>query len=587
MMTLPSTALLFGPHIEKDGTRFRFWAPGEKSVGLVIDDEPAIPMRPGTHGWFELLAPCSVGARYRFELSDGLLVPDPASRFQPEGVHGPSLVTDPKSYVWQTEGWKGRPWTETVLYELHVGALGGYRGVEEKLQSLADLGITAIELMPVSEFPGDRGWGYDGVLPYSPSRAYGTPDELKRLIDKAHSLGLMVFLDVVYNHFGPDGNYIGRYAPSFYRKDRHTPWGDGIDFERPEVRRYFIENALYWLKDFRFDGLRFDAVQAIGDDGFLKEMSRAIRGEFAADRHIHLVLENENNTASLLTGPYDGQWNDDGHHILHHLLTGEADGYYIDYANEPAQRLARFLESGFIYQGDHSGHKGGPRGTPSGDLPPTAFVTCIQNHDQIGNRPMGDRLITLTDPEKLKAATALILLSPQIPMLFMGEEWGSQTPFLYFTDHGGDLAEAVREGRRREFKSFPGFSNPSARETIPDPNALATFERSKPDTVAEEKDPIWRTYYADLLKLRHQHIIPALRGTKSLGATPLGDKGAVARWKLGSGEVLTLAVNFADTPVAWDLPEGSFLFATSLQTPADAASGALTARSLIALLEPA
>lgn len=586
MMSLPATALVFGPHIEKDGTRFRFWAPGEKAVGLVIEDQPAIPMQPGTHGWFELLAPCTAGARYRFELSDGMLVPDPASRFQPDGVHGPSLVTDPKSYVWQTEGWKGRPWTETVLYELHVGALGGYRGVTEKLQTLADLGITAIELMPVAEFPGTRGWGYDGVLPYAPSHAYGTPDELKMLIDTAHGLGLMVFLDVVYNHFGPDGNYIARYAPSFFREERQTPWGAGIDFERPEVRRYFIENALYWLEEFRFDGLRFDAVQAIGDDGFLKEMSRAIRGHFNG-RHIHLVLENENNTASLLAGRYDGQWNDDGHHILHHLLTGEADGYYIDYADEPAQRLARFLEGGFIYQGDHSVHKGDVRGTPSGDLPPTAFITCIQNHDQVGNRPLGDRLITLTDPERLKAAIALLLLSPQIPMIFMGEEWGSRTPFLYFTDHAGDLAEAVREGRRREFKSFPGFSSPSARETIPDPNAASTFERSIPDMGKEETDPIWRTYYADLLKLRHQHIIPNLRGTKSLGAALLGDKGAVARWKLGSGQVLTLAVNFADTPVAWDLPQGSFLFATSLQTPADAATGALSARSLIALLEPA
>src|SRR5262249_34307849 len=332
-------------------------------------------------------------------------------------------------------------------------------------------------------FPGRRNWGYDGVLPFAPAAAYGTPDDLKALVDAAHGYGLVMFLDVVYNHFGPDGNYLAAYAPQFFRNDISTPWGPAIDFRQPEVRRFFIENALYWLMEFRFDGLRFDAVHAISEPDWLDEMAAQVRATVERGRHARLGLAHAGNAASPLAGDFDAQWNDDGHHALHVLLTGEHDGYYADYADGPASRLARVLAEGFAYQGEPSRHRGGkPRGTPSGHLPPTAFVLFLQNHDQIGNRALGERLTALADPAALEAAIALLLLCPQIPLLFMGEEVASPSPFLFFTDHNEELAAAVRAGRRREFASFTSFLARRG-SVLPDPNAIETFERSipKPD----------------------------------------------------------------------------------------------------------
>ncbi|HEY4166201.1 MAG TPA: malto-oligosyltrehalose trehalohydrolase, partial [Reyranella sp.] len=482
-------------------TRFRLWAPSQPRVAVEIEGRQ-LPMTRQPDGWFEAEAQCAPGASYLYRLSTGEAVPDPASRAQAADVHGPSLVVDPGAYRWRHPEWTGRPWPETVLYELHAGTYGGFAGVAADLDRLAGLGITAVELMPVSDFPGTRNWGYDGVLPFAPDHAYGTPDELRALVDAAHERRLMMFLDVVYNHFGPDGNYLGLYAPQFFCNDVKTPWGAAIDFRQPPVRRYFIENALHWLAEYRFDGLRFDAVHAIADPQWLDEMAAEIR-RTVTGRHVHLILEHDGNVADHLRHGYDGQWNDDAHHALHVLLTGEGDGYYSDYADAPAQRLARCLAEGFAYQGEPSAHRQGEkRGTPSADLPPTAFVLFLQNHDQVGNRPLGDRLTALAHPDALKAAITLQILAPNIPLLFMGEERMSRAPFRFFTDFHGDLATAVREGRRKEFASFTRFSG----EDIPDPNAIETFEHSKVPAADDD------SFHRALLRVREKEIVPRLAG---------------------------------------------------------------------------
>ncbi len=323
-------------------THFRLWAPARARVDLELNGG-TVPMAPASDGWHEIDAPASPGTRYRFRIGEAA-VPDPASRRQ-DGEW--SVVTDPHAYRWQDAAWRGRSWEETILYELHAGLMGGFKGVEDHLPSLAELGITAVELMPIAQFPGARNWGYDGALPYAPAQAYGTPDDLKRMVDRAHALGLMVLLDVVYNQFGPDGNYLPLYAPGFFREDRHTPWGAGIDSRKEEVRRFFIDNALYWVREFHIDGLRLDAVHAIGDDGFVADLARAVRGG-APGRQVHVVIENERNDARLLAEGGLAQWNDDFHHAVHVLLTGERGGYYGEYADEPAQGMAISLSGGFV-----------------------------------------------------------------------------------------------------------------------------------------------------------------------------------------------------------------------------------------------
>ncbi|MGF7148075.1 maltooligosyltrehalose trehalohydrolase [Sphingomonas zeicaulis] len=538
--------------IAAERTRFRLWAPALDALVVEIEGQDAVAMAPAGDGWFEAEAPCGAGARYRFRLPDGMAVPDPASRAQQQDVHGWSLVVDPEAYAWRETAWRGRPWRETVIQECHAGVDGGFLGLIDRLPEIAATGFTAIELMPVAAFGGTRNWGYDGVLPYAPAAAYGSPDDLRRLVDAAHAHGLMIFLDVVYNHFGPDGNYLSAYAPDFFRQDISTPWGGAIDFGKEPVARFFIDNALYWLRDFRFDGLRFDAVHAIGDTGFLRRLAAEIRAAIP-DRQIHLVLENEHNDAPLLEATYDAQWNDDFHNVMHVLLTDEAHGYYRDFAEEPTAKLVRCLSEGFIYQGQGSpNQKGKPRGSSSGHLPPFRFVSFLQNHDQIGNRAMGERLTVLTEPDRLRAATGLLLLCPQIPLTFAGDETGSTSPFLFFTDFRDDLADAVREGRRGEFSNFPGFTDPELRERIPDPNASATFAASRPQPGADAAN--WRALYAELLALRRAHIVPGLEDARALGAEAIGDKAVVARWQFPEG-VLTLAINLGDRPAAFAAPE--------------------------------
>ena len=574
---LPFGATLLGP----DRTRFRLWAPGQHDVAVEIDGLGSVPMARDAEGWFEAEAGCGAVARYRYRLGDGLAVPDPAARAQAGDVHDASLVIDPRAYRWRHPGWRGRKWQETVLYELHAGVLGGFPDVQAMLPGLAELGVTAVELMPVNDFPGSRNWGYDGVLPFAPDAAYGTPDELKALVDAAHGLGLMIFLDVVYNHFGPDGNYLAAYAPGFFRTDIATPWGAAIDFRRREVRRFFTENALYWLMEYRFDGLRFDAVHAIDAPDWLDEMAAEVRATVESGRHVHLVLEHDGNVADHLRQGFDAQWNDDAHHVLHVLLTGEADGYYADYAERPAERLARCLSEGFAYQGEPSAYRQGRRrGTPSADLSPTAFVLFLQNHDQVGNRPFGDRLAGRVDPAALEAAIALQLLCPQIPLIFMGEEGASRTPFLYFTDHHGELAKAVREGRRREFAAFAGFHDGETAESIPDPNAPATCESSRP--VADDADR--RALYRKLLALRAAALAPHLAGARSISVKACGPACVAAHWRLGNGAVLALFSNLARGDCAVDPPNGELLFETRAGASEDVRAGRLAGPATVAFL---
>ncbi|KAF0813337.1 Malto-oligosyltrehalose trehalohydrolase [Andreprevotia sp. IGB-42] len=578
--------LTWGAETLPDGTtRFRLWAPDASSVLLATPDATqamAEVEANGEAGWFELLASLQPGSHYRYVVN-GNTVPDPAARALQGGPHGWCVLTEPPAYPWQTPFWRGRPWQESVICEVHAGALGGFAAMRHCLPEWVAVGYTAIQLMPIGAFAGERNWGYDGVLPYAPQENYGTPDELKAFIDSAHGMGLQVFLDVVYNHFGPDGNYLGHYARSFFRDDRHTPWGSAIDYRATAVNDYFIDNALYWLNEFRFDGLRFDAVHAFKDERWLHNLSLQIRARLDPERHIHLMLENEDNQAEFIgDGLFDAQWNDDAHNALHVLLTGEQTGYYQAFAEQPAAQLARCLAEGFAYQGEPSAnHAGAARGTRSAHLPPASFIFFLQNHDQIGNRVMGERLLQLARPAALRAAKALQLLCPQIPLCFMGEEWGAEAPFLYFTDHEPELAQAIMAGRNREFAAFTARSG----QVVPDANVIETFQTSnpgKPD-LDNPEHTAWLSFTRELLAQRERAIVPYLHGTQALHGLPLGDTGVVAQWQLGNGLLLTAWANFsaAPLPLAGIALPAALNIATDdialhqvlFETPAQAASG--------------
>jgi maltooligosyltrehalose trehalohydrolase len=555
--------LPFGAEIvDAERTRFRLWAPDARRVDVVIGDE-AREMKRDANGWHELVTAAPAGTRYRYRIDGALDVPDPASRAQDGGVDGASIVVDATAFEWQCARWTGRRWEESILYELHVGLYGGFRGVIDALDDLATLGITAIELMPVAQFPGTRNWGYDGVLPFAPAASYGTPDDLKALVDAAHARNLSVVLDVVYNHFGPKGNYLASYAKSFFDASRQTPWGAAIDFARPEVREFFLENAMYWIHEFRFDGLRLDAVHAIGDDAFVAALIERVTHRHNGECRRVVILENEENGAALLEASCAAQWNDDAHHVLHTILTREREGYYADYADDATRYLARWLAEGFVFQGEPMAYRDGrARGSSSRHLSPTVFVNALQNHDQIGNRALGDRLIDHADPRALDAAYALLLLVPQIPMLFMGEDWGSHRPFQYFTDYDGDLGAAVRDGRRREFARFAAFSG-----DIPDPNALSTFEHSRPDFDARETT--FRERIRELIALRREHVIPRLAGARSLGGRVIGDLAVDARWRMGDGRTLRIAINFGKAEAKIDDAGAPPFFASDGSSPRD------------------
>ncbi|MEO6928658.1 MAG: malto-oligosyltrehalose trehalohydrolase, partial [Casimicrobiaceae bacterium] len=521
----------FGAQPGADGVRFRMWAPGAQRVGLLLGDdaqEAPMPMDALADGWFELTtARAHAGTHYRFTIDDEQVVADPASRHNPGDVHGVSEVVDASAYDWADSGWSGRPWHHVAIYELHVGTFspgGDFNGVTARLEHLLALGVTAIELMPLADFPGERNWGYDGVLAFAPDARYGTPAELKALIDAAHSHGLMVFIDVVYNHFGPEGNYLPRTAPAFFTDHHRTPWGDAINFDGADsatVREFFIDNALYWLQEYHVDGLRLDAVHAILDDSdpdFLTQLASALRDGPGRDREIHLILENDRNEVRRLlrdaaANPvqYTAQWNDDFHHVLHRLLTGETHSYYKDYAENPLSMLARCLAEGFIYQGETSAHRGGTaRGERSNLLPPTAFVNFLQNHDQIGNRALGERLYALAPAGALRGAIAILLLAPSPPLLFMGDEFGADTPFLFFCDFTGELADAVRDGRRAEFAD--SLAALAEGDDVADPGAATTFARSALDwdSITRDPHPAWLDFHRSLLALRAIAIVPLI-----------------------------------------------------------------------------
>jgi malto-oligosyltrehalose trehalohydrolase len=573
----------FGTRIADDGrgVRFRLYAPAATSVTLRYGPTPelrALALEARDDGWFEGVAEdARAGTRYQFEIGD-VLVPDPASRFQPEGVHGASIVVDPHAFAWPDDGWSGRPWNEHVFYELHVGTFtpeGTYAAARTKLEHLAELGVTAVELMPLGEFPGARNWGYDGVLPYAPSHNYGTPEDLKAFVAAAHARGIAVYLDVVYNHFGPEANYLWTYAPTFYTEKHKTPWGAAIDVESPQkadIRAFFIDNALYWLMEYRFDGLRFDAVHAIYDGAeraFLREMAATIHAR--TDRPVFLVLENEENEAGLLERVYTAQWNDDAHHGAHVAISGQTDGYYADYASDPIGLFGRTLTQGFGYQGEASGLRNGrPRGSRSSHVPLVSFVEFLQNHDQIGNRPFGDRITRVAPLEAVRAASAAMFLAPPIPLLFMGEEWDASTPFLFFCDFEPELARLVTAGRRDEFKHFAAFSDPAARERIPDPSAASTFAASKLlwSELGSADHAAALVFHRELLRVRREQIVPRtahVRGVDS-GFEKIGPCGLHAWWTLG-GETLHMEANLG--PDSGDgfsaRPRGVAIFTTHPQ----------------------
>jgi maltooligosyltrehalose trehalohydrolase len=597
----------FGAELTADGrVRFRLWAPSAKSVRLEIEAGTSAELQRQTDGWYERVTDAArAGSRYRYRVDGDLAVPDPASRFNPDDVHGPSVVVDPLAFSWDEGDWRGRPWQESVIYELHVGTFspeGTFAGVERKLDHLVELGVTVIELLPIADFPGKYGWGYDGVLPYAPEASYGTPDELKSLIAAAHRRGLSVLLDVVYNHFGPDGNYLHAYAKPFFTERHRTPWGAAINFDGEgsrTVRNFFIENALYWLEEYRFDGLRFDAVHAIHDDSepdFFTEMAMRLRAGPGRERPIHLVLENHSNEARYLGAPgaphtYDAQWNDDIHHCAHVLLTGERDGYYVDYAERPHAMLCRCLAEGFAYQGEPSAHaEGEPRGESSAHLPPTAFVSFLQNHDQVGNRAHGDRLSDqVKDEAPLLAATALLLLAPAPPMLFMGEEWAAAAPFPYFCDFGPELANAVREGRRKEFARFERFRDEAVWRTVPDPCSPETFARAHLDwqRTGTGRHARILEHYRRLLAVRQREIVPRIPALVAGRCSEIHPSGAFSvDWTDAEGTHLRVLANLTSAAVPLvGRAAGRLIFATHPDIRSTSSRNQLEPWSVVWLLE--
>jgi len=560
------------------GVRFALWAPSLEEVVLEYEFDDGtvfLPMVRDAKGWHRLVvAQAQADHRYRYRLPQGHRVPDPASRFNPDDVHGASVVIDPHAYCWQDQAWRGRPWHEVVLYELHLGTFtpeGSFAAAQARLGDLAELGITAVELMPVADCAGRRNWGYDGVLPFAPDAAYGTPDALKALVDAAHGLGLAVLLDVVYNHFGPEGNYLHLCCPPFFNPAHQTPWGAAINFDGPQsrtVRDFFIHNALYWVDEFHFDGLRLDAVHAIRDDSpvhIVREICDALHSGPGRERQVHVVLENDANQASLLERDAHGapcaataQWNDDLHHAVHVLTTGETEGYYADFALAPVAQLGRALAQGFIFQGQPSPYRHGAlRGESSAGLPLNAFVSFVQSHDQVGNRALGERIHALGDPVLLRAVYACVLLSPHTPMLFMGDEFAAATPFLYFCDFGPELAQAVALGRRAEFRRFSVFAEDRARADIPDPNDVATFLASKLDWAARDA-PLhreWWTGIKQLLALRQRCLVPLLASPCGTGRFRCTGETLWVEWTLGPrtgealGPQLRLLAHFGAQPV--------------------------------------
>jgi maltooligosyltrehalose trehalohydrolase len=548
----------FGAYVVTGGVEFRLWTDAPE-FELVAGGE-VFPQsefqRLGGDSWRLFLPGLAAGTRYGYRLRGEGPFPDPASRYQPDGVHALSEVIDP-AFDWTDEGFSPVPWKQTVFYELHCGAFtpeGTFRAAAEKLSELKELGVTAIELMPIADFPGRWNWGYDGVSLWAPSRAYGRPEDLRAFVDRAHAHGLAVYLDVVFNHLGPDGAYHRLFHSAFYREGRSTPWGDALNFDTPgsrQVRDFFIGSALHWLEEYHIDGFRLDATHAIVDDShehFLAELTRRVHARAGElKRECRLVAEDARNLIRLLEPSeqsgygLDAVWADDFHHQVRRATAGDHHGYYSDYTGEAAA-IVPTLNDGWFYCGQQSHYHGAPRGTPTGPTPRHRFVICIQNHDQIGNRARGDRLNHGIDPGVYLAASALLLLAPETPLLFMGQEWSATTPFAYFTDHNAELGRAVTLGRYREFSHFPEFATESGRATIPDPQAEATFrdcqlrwdERNQADHQAVLR------WYTDLLALRQTLI----RSGKTCTAEE-SERGEILLWWRDAATEVRLRVSLA------------------------------------------
>jgi maltooligosyltrehalose trehalohydrolase len=601
----------FGTHLRDDGkVTFKLWAPGADKVELSLQGnapEIRLLMTPEADGWHGITTELAgIGFYYQYLINGNYYVPDPASRYQPVDVHGSSQVIDPEAWQWQDTDWQGRPWEEAVFYELHVGTFseeGTFAGVKKHLDYLVDLGVTAIQLMAIADFPGRRNWGYDGVLPFAPDSSYGTPDDLKDLIDAAHAKGLMVFNDVVYSHFGPEGNYLNLYAPAFFTNRFHTPWGDAINFEPHWVRWFFIHNALYWLEEYHFDGLRLDAIHAIFDDSspdILEELAEAVRLGPGYDRSVYLVLENDNNTArylrrdsSLPNRYFNAQWNDDCHHVLHVLLTDETTGYYQDFAEQPLDHLGRCLTEGFAYQGELSAFQDGrQRGEPCSDLPLTAFICFLQNHDQVGNRVLGERISRLCSPEALRAGTAILLLSPSLPLLFMGQEWACSQPFTYFVDFSGDLGDQVNLGRLQDVIKASGLNSVEELPQIPLPNAAETFQASRLAWAEPGREPHqqWLDFHKHLLRIRRDHITPRIKGLVAGQAhyQLFSDRALAVQWRLNDASTLTLVANMGKEPARADYYcNGEVLFASDSEVDKYLRTGDLGPWAVIFYLQAA
>src|SRR5687767_13909026 len=567
-MNSPGASVHLGASVREDGIVFRVWAPARRTVEVVVEGRRPLAMTRQSDGSFEVTAPAlAAGARYQYRLDGDRHRPDPASRYQPDGVHGPSVAVDPGSFTWTDQGFRGRDLADYVLYELHVGAFtrtGTFEGVIPHLPQLVDLGVTAVELMPVAEFPGSRNWGYDGVHLFAPQSTYGGPRGLRRLVDACHAQGLSVVLDVVYNHLGPEGNYLGDFGPYFTDRYR-TPWGGALNFDGPEsagVRRHFIENARAWVREFHVDGLRLDAIHSIFDASsrhVLTELTEAAREEARAlDRPLHIMAESHDNDRRVVLPEKDGGlgldavWSDDFHHAVHVRLTGERGGYYCDFTDPT--RLPRALAEGFAFQGEPSEYFGRKRGTPSRDLPGDRFVICIQNHDQVGNRAQGDRLSTVVSFEAVKLAAALMLAAPAVPLLFMGEEYGETAPFQFFTSFlDRDLAEAVRIGRTAEFERF------AWQGTVPDPGDPATFVRSRlsHQLANAPRHRELHQYYRSWLELRRSHPALGARG-KERTVADLDAGGAVLTLirEAQSGPGIRLVANLTADARPFTAPSG-------------------------------
>ena len=548
-------ATQWGTQITERGVRFRLWAPSAKSVSLVVLDggERIEPMRPVGEAWFEIVSESArAGTRYLYEINGDVRVPDPASRFQPEGPETFGEVIDPSSFDWPDKPFEAPAYHTAVIYELHVGTFtqeGTYEAAARRLDHVADLGITAIELMPLSQAPGTRNWGYDGVLHYAPAHSYGTPDDLKRFIVEAHKRRLAVLLDVVYNHFGPEGNYLWHYAPQFFSDRLKTPWGAGIDYSsggNDPVRRYVIENACYWLSEYGFDGLRLDATPMIVDSRQPHILSELLdEAKRTAGRTIYMIAEDVKNEAVDRLTRYDGRWSDDAHHALHVAITGERSTYFKAFVDAPMLPLSNALTTESMHRVDY-----------------------LQNHDQIGNRPFGERITALASPEAVRAAMAVLLLAPPVPLLFMGEEWAASSPFLFFCDFEPDLAKRVLEGRRAEFLGLGELPDPA--EPIPDPSALSSYETSKLqwNELDAEQHREWLRYYRELLSIRRTIVAPHLSAAPAFSlearAKVVGTTGIAATWRLDNSANLSLEANLGSAALASfeESAPGRVIFAT-------------------------